>query len=297
MGEFLIGCSGWNYGETPIKAAGQACSISATSDQLNRLPSFIPRINKEFDAVLISPQQHGTYVILYATQHGRMGEFQGMFQNILNSISFGNAGNNIGGNMTSSGGGNMTSPSPNPTNATFQEPALGQNFVLQGTKTSQIDPLRGHANEYVAAVLKPRADGAVYSGVLTYTASNGVNVEIWDAYNPVNGMAVPNTANYNGLPIVLVDLSPSGASGSLPFSGNAVILHATSPFTVTFTVSATSQTSTTNTIATTPATGGNMTAAGGAVGNVTKAGNMTSSANPLAKIGQTLSKMFTPGGI
>jgi hypothetical protein len=172
--------------------AGHACSISATSDQLNRLPSFIPRINKEFDALLITTQQqHGTYVILYATQLGRMGEFQGMFQNILNSISFGTAGGNMtssgGGNMTSMtnatapGGGNMTSPSPNATNTAFQEPALGHNFVWQGTKSSQIDPLSGHANEYVAAVLKPRSDGAVYSGVLTYTAIKGVNVEIWDA--------------------------------------------------------------------------------------------------------------------
>ena len=49
------------------------------------------------------------------------------------------------------------------------------------------------------------------------------------------------TASYNGMPIAMVDLSASGASGSIPFSGNAVLLHATSPFTVTYTVNAVAQ--------------------------------------------------------
>ena len=43
------------------------------------------------------------------------------------------------------------------------------------------------------------------------------------------------------MPIAVVDLSASGASGSIPFSGNAVLLHATSPFTVTYTVNAVAQ--------------------------------------------------------
>jgi hypothetical protein len=122
--------------------------------------------------------------------------------------------------------------------------------VWQGTVSSQVSPLGpSHAKEYVAAVLKPRADGAVYSGVLTYTASKGVNVEIWHAYSPGNTSALASktfgavkTANYNSMPIAVVDLSPSAASGSVPFSGNAILLHATSPFTVTFTVNAVAQT-------------------------------------------------------
>jgi hypothetical protein len=148
---------------------------------------------------------------------------------------------------------NATSAAPS-TNATSAAPstnatsAVGQSFVYQGTASSQVSPLAGHAKEYVAAVLKPRADGAVYSGVLTYTASKGVNVEIWHAYSPGNTSALASktfgavkTASYNGMAIALVDLSPSGASGSVPFSGNAVLLHATSPFTVTYTVNAVAQ--------------------------------------------------------
>ena len=120
--------------------------------------------------------------------------------------------------------------------------------MTQGTASSQISPLAGHAKEHVVAILKPRSDGAVYSGVLTYTASKGANVEIWNAYNPGNTSALTSktfgtlkTAPYNGMPIAVVDLSASGASGSIPFSGNAVLLHATSPFTVTYTVNAVAQ--------------------------------------------------------
>jgi hypothetical protein len=154
-------------------------------------------------------------------------------------------------NATSAAPTNVTSAAP--TNVTSAAPtnetsAVGQSFVYQGTASSQVSPLADHAKENVAAVLKPRDDGAVYSGVLTYTASKGVNVEIWHAYSPGNTSSLTSktfgalkTASYNGMAIALVDLSPSGASGSVPFSGNAVLLHATSPFTVTYTVNAVAQ--------------------------------------------------------
>jgi len=153
---------------------------------------------------------------------------------------------------------NATSAAPSTNQTATQGPAVGQSFVWQGTASSQVSPLGPkHAKEFVAAVLKPRSDGAVYSGVLTYTASKGVNVEIWHAYNPGNTSALASktfgsvkTASYNGMNVAVVDLSPSGASGSVPFSGNAVLLHATSPFTVTYTVNAVAQPAkTTNNVA------------------------------------------------
>ena len=154
-------------------------------------------------------------------------------------------------NATSAGPTNATSAGPSAapsTNNTASQAAVGQSFVAQGTASSQVSPLPGHAKEYVAAILKPRSDGAVYSGVLTYTASKGVNVEIWNAYNPGNTSTLTSksfgalkTASYNGMAIAVADLSPSGATGSIPFSGNAVLLHATSPFTVTYTVNAVAQ--------------------------------------------------------
>ena len=119
--------------------------------------------------------------------------------------------------------------------------------MWQGTASSQHDPLPGHEKEYVAAILKPRSDNGVYSGVLTYSSSRGANVEIWHAFSPGNTSSIPKsfgvlkTASYNNKPIALTDISPSGSSGSVPFSGNAVLLHATSPFTVTYTVNAVAQ--------------------------------------------------------
>jgi hypothetical protein len=163
---------------------------------------------------------------------------------------------------------NMTSPSGNATGAapsgnassssssaatsanatSAQEPPVGQSFVLTGTKSSQESPLPGHTKDQVAAILIPRTDNAVYSGVLTYTASKGANVEVWNDFNPGNSSAIPKefgsmkTSEYQGKPVAIVDLSPSGGSGSVPFSGKAILLHATSPFTVTYTVNAVAQT-------------------------------------------------------
>ena len=96
-------------------------------------------------------------------------------------------------------------------------------------------------------ILKPRSDNDVYSGVLTYSASRGANAEIWHAFSPGNKTAIPKSfgvmkiATYNDKPIALSDISPSASSGSVPFSGNAVLLHASSPFTVIYTVNAVAQ--------------------------------------------------------
>ena len=137
-------------------------------------------------------------------------------------------------NATSAGPTNATSAGPRTNNTASQTPTVGQSFVWQGTKSSQISPLPGHANEYVAAVLIPRSDSAVYSGVLKFTASSAVNVEVWNIVDK-------NTAgmvSYNGLPIIFTDMSPPNTSASVPFSANAVLLKSTSPFTMTYTVNA-----------------------------------------------------------
>ena len=144
------------------------------------------------------------------------------FQNLLNIKA------------TNAAPSNATSAAPSANKTALQEPAVGQSFVGQGTKSSQISPLPGHANEYVAAVLIPRSDSAVYSGVLKFTASSAVNVEVWNIVDK-------NTAgmvSYNGLPIIFTDMSPPNTSASVPFSANAVLLKSTSPFTMTYTVNA-----------------------------------------------------------
>src|SRR5215467_3159948 len=147
-------------------------------------------------------------------------------------------------------------PSANSSSASTQataEPTSGQSFVWQGTASSEPSPLPGHEKDYVAYILQPRSDKSVYSGVLTYSVSRSEgakgwpNVEIWHTFSPGNRTAIPSsfgvmkTATFNKMPIALTDLSSSGSAGSVPFSGNAVLLHASSPFIVAYTVNAVAQ--------------------------------------------------------
>ena len=59
-------------------SSGHLYSISVSADQLHRLNAPIV--------------QGKTYIILYAAQHGRMGEFKDTFTNILHSVSFRKSG-------------------------------------------------------------------------------------------------------------------------------------------------------------------------------------------------------------
>ena len=156
------------------------------------------------------------------------------------------SGNGTSSSSSAAPSGNSSSSTTNATSA--QEPAAGQSFVWQGTKSSQADPLSGHTKEQVTAILLPRSDKGVYSGVLTYSASKAVNVEVWHIFSPGNKTAIPTktfgdmkAADYQGKGYAISDISPTGASGSVPFSGNVLLLHATSPFTVTYTVNAVAQ--------------------------------------------------------
>jgi hypothetical protein len=71
-------------------SSGHLYSISVSTDQLHRLNA---PIDKGFDGVMITTkQQGGTYIILYAAQHERIGEFKDTFTKILHSVSFSKSG-------------------------------------------------------------------------------------------------------------------------------------------------------------------------------------------------------------
>jgi hypothetical protein len=154
-----------------------------------------------------------------------------------------------GGNATETGA--ASAPTPTPT-AAVQEPPVNQNFVRQATVASGQDPLPGHESHELAFVLPPRSDGAVYSGVLTYTASKPVEVVVLHNYDPQNTTAVPEeygTELTSPLPggggnIALTLFQPPYEAGinsaSVPFTGNALALHTLEddPFTATYTVNA-----------------------------------------------------------
>ncbi|HET9356535.1 MAG TPA: hypothetical protein VFN98_00415 [Nitrososphaeraceae archaeon] len=154
-----------------------------------------------------------------------------------------------GGNATQTGAASAQTPTPT---AAVQEPPVNQNFVRQATVASGQDPLPGHESHELAFVLPPRSDGAVYSGVLTYTASKPVEVVVLHNYDPQNTTAVPEeygTELTSPLPggggnIAITLFQPPYEAGinsaSVPFTGNGLALHTLEddPFTATYTVNA-----------------------------------------------------------
>lgn len=171
---------------------------------------------------------------------------------------------------TAGGGGAAANPATS---------AIGKNVVLSGTVASTISPLAGHAKEQVALILPLRKDGAIYTGVLTFTASKGVQAEIWNQVTGVSPStpipkqygAIPVSVSPSGKGIISTALVPSSSatSGSIPFTGNALALHGSgsSPFIATYAVTAqTSQGQTLNNVtsATSAATLGGATLGGAA---------------------------------
>jgi hypothetical protein len=70
---------------------------------------------------------------------------------------------------------------PSPSNTT--QPLTPQDededaIVRQGTVTSEQDPLPGHEEHQMASILPPRQDGSIYTGVLTFTATEPVEVVV-----------------------------------------------------------------------------------------------------------------------
>ena len=64
-------------------------SVSVSVDQLRKLQA---PIDKALDAVLITTQQQDkTYIVVYATEAGRMGQYQSAFDTMLNSVTIGSA--------------------------------------------------------------------------------------------------------------------------------------------------------------------------------------------------------------
>jgi plastocyanin len=105
-------------------SSGHLYSISISPEQLHRLKA---PVDKGFDGVLITTKQLGTtYIVAYASEMGKMSQFESVFQNILNSVKFGSvAFSNTGNTFTSPENTNPSNfpqqpvvtqaPEPNPT--------------------------------------------------------------------------------------------------------------------------------------------------------------------------------------
>ena len=166
--------------------------------------------------------------------------------------------------------------SPSKSTSAGGEPPLGKSVTWQGTVSSTASPLLGRARDQVAVILPPRKDGGVYTGVITFTSSKGVQPEVWNQVNVNASTPIPRTFGS-----IAISPSPTGkgsiatalvgspsTSNSVPFTGNGLALHGRSPFIATYTVTVTSaKTTNMNNLSST------MAAAAGTLGGTTTGGS------------------------
>ena len=160
------------------------------------------------------------------------------------------------------------------------EPPLGKSVTWQGTVSSTTSPLAGRARDQVAVILPPRKDGGVYTGVITFTSSKGVQPEVWNQVNVNASTPIPRAFGSIAISpsptgkgsIATALVGSSSTSNSVPFTGNALALHGRAPFIATYTVTATSATGkNVNNLSSTS------TAVAGTLGGATTSGATTSS--------------------
>jgi hypothetical protein len=181
-----------------------------------------------------------------------------------------------------------------------QDGQQGGRIVRQGTVTSSPDPLPGMEEEQRATILPLRQDGSIYTGVLTYTATEPVDVVILNMQNlNETERAILNATDSdlgtlltsqlnNQTSLVISTITPTygdspAPSASIPFAGNAVWLHTSdgTPFAASYAVSAqTLPAQTMNSISNVTATAA--TAAGGGDGGDEDGGGAEGAANATA---------------
>jgi hypothetical protein len=123
-----------------------------------------------------------------------------------------------------------------------QQPFQQQQIVQQGVVTSAIDPLPGHEAHQSAIILRLREDNSVYSGILTFTASKPVEVQVLHRNMTTTNTNVSIPEEFGELSVlqlaagsgaitisnIIPDFSEEDTTSfaaSVPFSGNALALH------------------------------------------------------------------------
>jgi hypothetical protein len=136
-------------------------------------------------------------------------------------------------------------------------------ITQQGTVTSSPVPIPGFEGQQRATILPLTPDGTIYTGVVTYTATEPVNFVILNMQNlneterailnatgdddgELGTLVTAPVDNQTSLAITIItpEYGDSPApSASIPFAGNAVWLHTTTgePFAATYAVSAQTQ--------------------------------------------------------
>jgi hypothetical protein len=127
-----------------------------------------------------------------------------------------------------------------------------QKTIRDGVIFSAQDPLQGHEGHQVAVILPPLNDSSVYSGILTFTATKPVEVQVYHHISNIGNITHLTeqsgqilTSPFGNGRIVISLIKPEYGeagqfSGSLPFAGKALALHTSSrePFFAAYTVDA-----------------------------------------------------------
>jgi hypothetical protein len=147
-------------------------------------------------------------------------------------------------------------------NISIYRPADGQQeegkIIRQGIATSSPDPLPGHEEHQSVVVLGLREDNAVYSGILTFTATQPVELQVlhrnmtttnttglgisedFGTFGPLSMLQLPEGNGQVTISSIIPDFPEDATtfSASVPFSGNSIALHNFDgePFVVTYTV-------------------------------------------------------------
>jgi hypothetical protein len=136
-----------------------------------------------------------------------------------------------------------TTPPPTSTSKSAAESTSSKPISQQGTVSSMVSPLGGRTRDQVAVILPPKA-GVVYTGVISFTSSKGIQPEVWNlatvnASTPIprgfGTLTLPASPTGKGLIATALVGSPS-TSNSLPFTGSGLALHGRAPFIATYTV-------------------------------------------------------------
>lgn len=134
-------------------------------------------------------------------------------------------------------------------NATEAQP---QKIVQQGVVTSSTDPLPGHEAHQSAVILKLRNDDAIYDGILTFTASKPVEVQVLhrslnsttptipEEFGTLNVLPLPGNAGSVTISNIIPEYPEGSFVATLPFTGNAISLHNIDgdPFVASYSVAA-----------------------------------------------------------
>ena len=163
-------------------------------------------------------------------------------------ITYGLLTNANAQNMTSMGG----APASASQNQTETTSSTATNFTVQKTATSTVDALPGHEGHQAVIALPQRADGKIWVGTVSWSASKPVEVRLLQDYDtsikPDAAHGKPVTAPFaDGESAISLILQSNGAgtvpsynAGSMDFAASQVGFHTLGgiPFTVTYTVDA-----------------------------------------------------------